>query len=302
MKNPGHIKNKVKRAEVYAKYKGQKKKLKKELRKLREKEVEELGEAAPPKQIPRTIENTRKHDETFVDPDDDEIAGDEKDDEFSKIFSNEVKPKIMLTTRPKCSKKLYEVIQDFMMLIPNTFYYPRGDTLLKDLCKHAGDKGFTHLMILGERLKQCNGLLVAQLPDGPTAYFKLSSYEPASKIPGRGSPTSHIPELILNNFSTRFGRRVGRLLGAFFPHEPQLEGRQVVTFHNQRDFIFVRHHRYIYRKEKDQVKAKLQELGPRFTLKLKYLLDGCMDTQFGDYEYVQKAGVKGAGGKKTFVL
>ncbi|RYY89167.1 hypothetical protein EON63_01200 [archaeon] len=114
----------------------------------------------------------------------------------------------------------------------------------------------------------------------------------------------------------------------------------MVTFHNQRDFIFVRHHRYIYRKEKDQVKvkssmlpspcliasllnitipipismsisisiiltasqAKLQELGPRFTLKMKYLLDGCMDTQFGDYEYVHKGGVKGASSKKSFVL
>lgn len=129
MKNPGQIRNKVKRSEVYAKYKEQKKKLKKKLRTLRDKEVEALGEAAPPKQIPKTIENQRKYDETYVEGDDDEVAGDEKDDEFSKIFSNAVKPKIMLTTRPKCSRKLYTVIKDFMQLIPNTFYYPRGDSL-----------------------------------------------------------------------------------------------------------------------------------------------------------------------------
>lgn len=61
-------------------------------------------------------------------------------------------------------------------------------------------------------------LLVSHLPCGPTAYFKLSSFEPGAKIPGHGRPTSHIPEIILNNFSTRLGRRIGRFLGSFFPH------------------------------------------------------------------------------------
>lgn len=97
-----------------------------------------------------------------------------------------------------------------------------------------------------------------------------------------------------------------------------MEGRQVVTFHNQRDFIFVRHHRYVYRKEdkvpansavlaakrqkkkegKDSTvqlptttettRARLQELGPRFTLKLKWLQEGTFNTEFGEYEWVHK--------------
>jgi ribosome production factor 1 len=56
------------------------------------------------------------------------------------------------------------------------------------------------------------------LKTGPTAYFKLSNFEPGAKIPGHGKPTNHVPELILNNFSTRLGRRIGRFLGSFFPH------------------------------------------------------------------------------------
>ena len=56
--------------------------------------------------------------------------------------------------------------------------------------------------------------------------------------------TSHRPEVILNNFSTRLGHSVARLLAALFPHDPQFQGRQCVTFHNQRDFIFFRRHRY----------------------------------------------------------
>ena len=58
-----------------------------------------------------------------------------------------------------------------------------------------------------------------------------------------GTPTSHLPEIIINNFHTRLGHQVGRLLTALFPQQPQFVGRNVATFHNQRDFIFFRRHR-----------------------------------------------------------
>jgi ribosome production factor 1 len=77
MKNPSKIRNKIKRNEIYAKYKQQKKKIQKKLKDERIKEVAELGEDAPPKQVARTIENTRDIDETTIDANDDEIMGDE---------------------------------------------------------------------------------------------------------------------------------------------------------------------------------------------------------------------------------
>ena len=83
---------------------------KKKAKAERARQIEELGEAAPPKQIPRTIENTRIADETAVLPNDVEILGDEADDEFAEYYRNEKKPKIMITTRPKCSKKLFDFI------------------------------------------------------------------------------------------------------------------------------------------------------------------------------------------------
>lgn len=51
MKNPSRIKNKVKRTQVYQKYKAQKKKTKSAAKEERLKEVEALGDAAPPKQV-----------------------------------------------------------------------------------------------------------------------------------------------------------------------------------------------------------------------------------------------------------
>ena len=304
VKNPSRVKNKVKRTSLYTKYKSEKKAAKKSLKKERIQEAEALGQELP-KKTPRTIENTRLEDENRILPNDTEVLGDEQDDEFAEYYSGAKvsfaftmvddsltmslkKPKIMITTRPKCSRKLFTLIADLMQMVPNAFYYPRETKTVQDMIADAESKKFTHLIVLSERLKECDGLLIAHLPKGPTAFLRLSSFEPGSKIPGHGRPTSHIPELILNNFNTRLGRRIGRLLGSLFPHEPQFEGRQVVTFHNQRDFIFVRHHRYIYREENSKTRARLQELGPRFTLKPRWLQEGLFDTQFGEYEWIYK--------------
>jgi ribosome production factor 1 len=252
-----------------------------------------------PSQVPRTIESTREFDETAVAPDDAEVLGDEADDEFARIWSGEEAPKLMVTTQRSPSGKLFPVIAELLGCIPNAFYYKRGLFDLKRICTFAADKGFTHLLVLTERLKVPNGLLVIRLPFGPTAAFKLRSTMLASDIKGHGRSTGHVPELILNNFGTRLGRRVGRVLGSLFPHKPEFVGRQVATFHNQRDFIFFRHHRYIFEEVQEGggeerarkagiaggVRVRMQELGPRFTLRLKYLLAGSFDTKFGDYEW-----------------
>jgi len=56
-----------------------------------------------------------------------------------------------------------------------------------------------------------------------------------------------------------------------FPPLPEFQGRQVVTLHNQRDFLFFRRHRYAFRSAE---KVALQEIGPRFTLKLRWVKRG----------------------------
>eukprot|EP00965_Chrysotila_dentata_P024726 820047-Pleurochrysis_carterae.AAC.1 len=131
---------------------------------------------------------------------------------------------------------------------------------------------------------------LVKLPGGPTARFKLTTLVLPKRITGHGRPTAHRPELILNNFSTRLGHRLGRMLACLFPHDPQFKGRQVVTMHNQRDFVFFRHHRYVFEDTsgKGDVAVRLQELGPRFTLKLKSLQLGTFDTQHGEYEWKHK--------------
>lgn len=94
----------------------------------------------------------------------------------------------------------------------------------------------------------------------------------------------HLPEMILNHFDTRLGHRIGRMLATLFPQAPEFEGKRVITFHNQRDFIFFRHHHYDF--NADGTRANLQEVGPQFTLKIMKLQHGTFNPEKGEFEFI----------------
>ncbi len=51
-----------------------------------------------------------------------------------------------------------------------------------------------------------------------------------------------------------------------------------------------------------KTRARLQELGPRFTLKLKWLQDGLLDTEHGEYEWINsKKGQMKSASKKFYL-
>ncbi|GAB4844490.1 hypothetical protein Ancab_037868 [Ancistrocladus abbreviatus] len=309
---PSTIKNKEKRSEVHAKLKRQKKLDKRKKLKARaaaEKQALELGEEPPPKKVPRTIENTREFDETVCKPDDEELFAEIQADEFSSILKRELIPKVLITTSRFHSTRAPAFITELLEVIPNAHYYKRGTYDLKKIVEYATKNDFTSIVVVHTNRREPDALLIVGLPDGPTAHFKLSNLILRKDIKNHGNPTSHEPELVLNNFTTRLGYRIGRLFQSLFPQVPNFRGRRVVTFHNQRDFIFFRHHRYVFetkeskstesktkkvkdsngkKTSKEKVIARLQECGPRFTLKLRSLQHGTFDTRGGEYEWVHK--------------
>ncbi|XP_025067319.1 ribosome production factor 1 isoform X1 [Alligator sinensis] len=241
---------------------------------------------APPKPVPKTIENQRVYDETTVDPNDEEVAFDEATDEFAPYFNRQTVPKILITTSDRPRGRTVRFCEQLSSIVPNSHVYYRRGLALKKIIPQCIARNFTDLIVVNEDRKIPNGLVLSHLPDGPTAHFKMSSVRLRKEIKRKGKePTEHIPEVILNNFTTRLGHSVGRMLASLFPHDPQFIGRQVATFHNQRDYIFFRFHRYIFKSEK---KVGIQELGPRFTLKLRSIQKGTFDSKFGEYEWIHK--------------
>lgn len=292
------IKNKQRRSSLYQKEKLKKAKEKRDRkRKRKQEESQEEGEPKP-KQVPRTIDNTRVADETIVEPQDEEVLNDEETDEFAAYFRCEVVPKVLITSSDRSKVKTVQFMKELQHIIPNSEVRVRKGIDLKKIIPQAKERGFTALVVVNEDKKMPNGIVISHLPDGPTAHFKLTSVKLGRTIKNHGRKTSHRPEVILNNFSSRLGHSVARLLAALFPHDPQFQGRQCVTFHNQRDFIFFRHHRYIF---KNQKKAGLQELGPRFTLKLRSLQRGTFDSKFGEYEWIHKRKEMDTSRKKFFL-
>ena len=288
---PSSIKNKMKRAEVFAKQKHEAKAQQSRDKKRRRKETAALGEDERAAKRERdakrqkTIDNTREADETVVADGDAEVQADEAMDEFSAYFKGDTPPKIVITSGYKPTKRMYELVRDLLHVFPNSFYYARRQFEVAAICQTATEKGFTDVLIVNEDKKQFVSLLHLHLPIGPTAFYRLSSVRLCSEMGDKAVPTAHRPEVILNHFTTRLGHRVGRMLGALFHQRPEFRGRRVCTFHNQRDFIFFRHHRYVFT-AKD--KAALQEMGPRFTLKLKWLQHGLFDHDKGEYEFMHK--------------
>ena len=370
------IKNKQRRSEVYGKLRHERavaKKKRREARQKAEAEAIDAGEEPAPRQIPKTIENQRVRDATFIeDADDVDVAEQDAEDEFASYFSNATTPKIIVTTSRKPSGDMFKFLENLFTVIPNAYYYARRSYHIKEIVSYGSARGFTDVLVFNENKKfskgaRVNGLLHVHLPEGPTCLYKLSSLKLSKQIKGHGKATSHYPELILNNFNTRLGHRVSRMFASVFPQRPEFKGRRVVTFHNQRDFIFFRHHRYVFEEKKGRrlphaghlataevpehvrasikegrgkgkkkkiresddeseeddsddeedeeekpqkpppidtmIQARLQELGPRFTLRLMSVQKGTFDSKHGEYEYVRNTDTDGTRHcRRKFVL
>jgi ribosome production factor 1 len=215
-------------------------------------------------------------------------------------------PKILITTA--INSNLHNEAEILTDLFPNSVYIRRTahryshKFSIREISKFATNRNFTTVVVLQEDQKKPSGLTMVHLPVGPTFHFTISNWVEGKRLPGHGRATEHWPELILNNFRTPLGLLTAHLFRTLFPPQPEFEGRQVVTLHNQRDYIFVRRHRYVFREKRETEKAVvgadgkemegaegirtgLQELGPRFTLKLRRVDKGIQRASGQEWEW-----------------
>lgn len=292
------IKNKVVRHKLFVKQQQAKKKEQKKARKARKAEGGERSTG-------HTIESLRETDHTTVDniadSDNEELRKELEIDDFSEYFAKAYRPRVLITYADNPVTKTRKFGIELSRIIPNSLAKIRNRSSIKKMVNSAVRENFTDIIVINENNRQPNGLVVVHLPNGPTAHFKLSNVKITKEIRrSHNEFTTHRPEVILTNFSTRLGLTVGRMLGALFHHDPEFKGRRAVTFHNQRDYIFFRHHRYEF--TKDGERAKLRELGPRFTLKLRSIQEGTFDTKCGDFDWMITNKRHAMEGRRRFFL
>jgi ribosome production factor 1 len=283
------MKNKEKRRELVLMRNSMKKKIKSKIRRKKQKLREELGdeaEAIEPTQTPKTIEMLREKDETFITDGDEELIEENQNDEFTSYFNKEYDPQVLITTSIRHTGAIYKFVKDLKEVIPNSYLYYIKKFDLKSIIELSKEKGFTDIIVVYERLREPYRMVLCHLPDGPTCEFKLSNVVYHDEIPNSANNKGFSPELIFKNFKTKVGYRLSRILNSIFPHTAEVHGRQVVTFHNQRDFIFFRNHRFIF--DEDFTKVNLQEIGPRFSMRLLSIQKGTFDNEFGEFEWFYK--------------
>lgn len=239
--------------------------------------------------VPRTVENTRIIDETFVDKKNKEVELDLKNDELQPYWDadNERNPRVLITTSDNPHSRTIQLCRELKTILPKSQFRFRNRSAIKKIIKGCIERDYTDLIVINENRREPNGLLLVHLPNGPTAKFRISSVKLTDQIPhARKAPTYNRPEVILNHFESRLGQTIGRMLACLFPKLPKFKCQTVCTLHNQRDFIFFRYHHYEIDDKKGDV--SLHECGPQFTLRLMSLQSGTFDPQYGEYEWVLK--------------
>lgn len=151
-----------------------------------------------PKRTPRTIESTRVPNDDFVDINDQEVQIDESLDELSSYFNKEVVPKILITASHNPHTKTIKFCRELRNVIPNSEFRFRKKASIKKMVNAAVDRGFTDIVIINEDWRKpskfiisnlansnrisIDALLHIHLPDGPTAYYRLSSIRYCKEI------------------------------------------------------------------------------------------------------------------------
>mmetsp|Transcript_23056 Transcript_23056/g.49378 ORF Transcript_23056/g.49378 Transcript_23056/m.49378 type:complete len:301 (+) Transcript_23056:127-1029(+) len=220
------------------------------------------------------------------------------DDEYGDAGWSD--PRVCVTTSRSPSSRLKQFSKEVKLLIPNSTRINRGTHRVDELVETCKTSDFTDLVVVQETRGEPDGLIVCHLPLGPTAYFTLSGGALRHDLEGGAAPMSEAyPHVILNNFQTQLGRRVGNILKCLFPI-PKPDTRRIVTFSNDNDHISFRHH--VYSKEGGNTtdKVTLYEVGPRFEMRLYQIKLGTLEMKDAETEYVLRPYMNTA--SKTTVL
>lgn len=146
IQNISQIKCKIRRNAEWLKLKREKKKDKKARQEARKREAEALGDDAPPKLVPKTIDSMREYDETTVGgkegtEDDEEVEHDISNDEFASYFEKTYVPKVLITCGDNPHSRTIAFMKELTRIIPNSEPRWRNKSSVKKNCQRLCVEG-----------------------------------------------------------------------------------------------------------------------------------------------------------------
>ncbi|KAF9583406.1 snoRNA-binding rRNA-processing protein imp4 [Lunasporangiospora selenospora] len=202
------------------------------------------------------------------------------DDEYA--HAGVYDPKVLVTTSRDPSSRLQQFAKEMRLVFPNSQRINRGGHVMQEIVDACRANEVTDLIILHEHRGEPDGMIVSHFPHGPTAFFTLNNVVLRHDIKDHGTVSEAYPHLILNNFTSKLGRRTADILKYLFP-VPKEDSKRVMTFSNDNDFISFRHHVFVKTSHKD---VQLAEVGPRFEMRLFQIKAGTVELTDADTEWV----------------
>lgn len=206
-----------------------------------------------------------------------------QDDEYARAAEQD--PRVLITTSRDPSTRLAQFAKEMKLIFPNSTRVNRGGQVISELVASARSGGYTDIVMMHEHRGEPDGMIVCHLPFGPTAYFGLVNTvlrHDIKQTTPLGKVKEVAPHLILENFTTPLGARVGTILKHLFPM-PKEDSKRIITFANTKDYISFRHHMYV--KPRGDKSVELTESGPRFELRLYQLKLGTVESETAEVEW-----------------
>ncbi|PQQ16038.1 U3 small nucleolar ribonucleoprotein IMP4 isoform X2 [Prunus yedoensis var. nudiflora] len=151
-------------------------------------------------------------------------------------------------------------------------------------CSVSSSCGFVENPDLLNLLYECNNVRILSrwritFEDIPAIVLILGLFSTVTRHDikdkkAMGTMPQVYPHLILDNFTTKLGERIANILKHLFP-VPKPDTKRIITFSNRSDYISFRHH--TYGKHGGPKSIELEEIGPRFEMKLFKIKMGRLD-------------------------
>lgn len=175
--------------------------------------------------------------------------------------------KIVITSIGHLKSETKNFIEDFLFFVPYSKYFQRTHShTFDDIVTAAKKHDVTDLFIVCQRYRKLRYLLHLKLPNGSASLYRILNFQPVKSLDKPAVSDAVNSEVFFEGFETDLGEKVESSLSSVFSRAENLAARQVITVKNNDDFIFFRKYKYVFLSNSD---VRLQECGPRFTLKLR---------------------------------
>jgi rRNA maturation protein Rpf1 len=179
----------------------------------------------------------------------------------------------VITTSKKPDKKILFLLKDLLQLIPDLIYYKRKKFKIRHIFQYLKKFKAKTIFVVKKNSRIILNLWQINIEKKISIKYEFLSILLKNIFNSKENSIHFNPEIILKNFKGKVEKMTAILLKSWFCKSPNFKKRQIVSFYFKKGLIFFNYFRYIFSSSGKDV--KLQEIGPRFTLRFCKLYENC---------------------------